>query len=203
MTDDDLKPEPMRQIPMWFFVTLINAIVVYLIADRLDIQSRLSALKIAFALWAGFGLTFSSWSVIFARQRQSLWLAEQRRFSFNASCYLFHYRDVEIKKNRPSLGKRRLRFRFLYLFYNNSFCAYAAIGFQLQEINSAVERPDIYQLACGICIPYSFVNTLSRNISDGNFSGSIHHRSFKSETASDGFGLTEKYPIFASLIPTL
>ena len=24
MTDDDLKPEPLRQIPMWFFVTLIN-----------------------------------------------------------------------------------------------------------------------------------------------------------------------------------
>jgi hypothetical protein len=80
MNDDDLKPEPMRQIPMWFFVTLINAIVVYLIADRLDIQSRLSALKIALALWAGFGLTFSSWSVIFARQRQSLWMLNNGAF---------------------------------------------------------------------------------------------------------------------------
>jgi hypothetical protein len=80
MTDDDLKPEPMRQIPMWFFVTLINAIIVYLIADRLDIQSRLSALKIALALWAGFGLTFSSWSVIFARQRQSLWMLNNGAF---------------------------------------------------------------------------------------------------------------------------
>ena len=80
MTDEDLKPEPMRQIPMWFFVTLINAIVVYLIADRLDIQSRLSALKIAFALWAGFGLTFSSWSVIFSRQRQSLWMLNNGAF---------------------------------------------------------------------------------------------------------------------------
>jgi hypothetical protein len=80
MTDDDLKAEPARQIPMWFFVTLINAIVVYLIADRLDIQSRLSALKIAFGLWAGFGLTFSSWSVIFARQRQSLWLINNGAF---------------------------------------------------------------------------------------------------------------------------
>jgi len=80
MTDEDLKPDPLRQIPMWFFVTLINAIVVYLIADRLDIQSRLSALKIAFALWAGFGLTFSSWSVIFARQRQSLWMLNNGAF---------------------------------------------------------------------------------------------------------------------------
>ncbi len=80
MTDEDLKPEPLRQIPMWFFVTLINAIVVYLIADRLDIQSRLSAIKIALALWAGFGLTFSSWSVIFARQRQSLWLLNNGAF---------------------------------------------------------------------------------------------------------------------------
>ena len=80
MTDDDLKPEPLRQLPMWFFVTLINAIVVYLLADRLDIQSRLSALKVAFALWAGFGLTFSSWSVIFARQRQSLWMINNGAF---------------------------------------------------------------------------------------------------------------------------
>lgn len=80
MNDEDLKPEPMKQVPMWFFVTLINAIVVYLIADRLDIQSRLSALKIAFALWAGFGLTFSSWSVIFARQRQSLWIINNGAF---------------------------------------------------------------------------------------------------------------------------
>ena len=80
MTDDDLKPQPMKQLPMWFFVILINAIVVYLIADRLDIQSRLSALKIAFGLWAGFGLTFSSWSVIFARQRQSLWLINNGAF---------------------------------------------------------------------------------------------------------------------------
>ena len=80
MNDEDLKPEPLRQIPMWFFVTLINAIVVYLIADRLDIQSRLSALKIALALWAGFGLTFSSWSVIFARQRQSLWMLNNGAF---------------------------------------------------------------------------------------------------------------------------
>jgi len=80
MTDEDLKPEPLRQIPMWFFVTLINAIVVYLITDRLDIQSNLSALKIAFGLWAGFGLTFSSWSVIFARQRQSLWILNNAAF---------------------------------------------------------------------------------------------------------------------------
>lgn len=80
MTDDDLKPEPLKQIPMWFFVILINAIIVYLLADRLDIQSRLSALKVAFALWAGFGLTFSSWSVIFARQRQSLWLINNGAF---------------------------------------------------------------------------------------------------------------------------
>ena len=80
MNDDDIKPEPIRQIPMWFFVTLINAIVVYLLADRLDIQSRLSALKIALALWAGFGLTFSSWSVIFARQRQSLWMLNNGAF---------------------------------------------------------------------------------------------------------------------------
>ena len=80
MNDEDLKPEPLRQLPMWFFVTLINAIVVYLIADRLDIQSRLSALKIALALWAGFGLTFSSWNVIFARQRQTLWMLNNGAF---------------------------------------------------------------------------------------------------------------------------
>ena len=80
MTDEDLKSEPIRQMPKWFFVTLINVIVVYLIADRLDIQSRLSALKIALALWAGFGLTFSSWPVIFARQRQSLWLINNGAF---------------------------------------------------------------------------------------------------------------------------
>ena len=80
MTDEDLRPEPMRQVPMWFFVTLINAIIIYLLADRLDIQSRLSALKVALALWAGFGLTFSSWSVIFARQRQSLWLINNGAF---------------------------------------------------------------------------------------------------------------------------
>ncbi len=80
MTDDDLKPEPLRQLPKFFFITMINVIVVYLIADRLDIQSRLSALKVAFALWAGFGLTFSSWSVIFARQRQSLWLLNNGAF---------------------------------------------------------------------------------------------------------------------------
>ncbi len=80
MVDDDLKQEPLSQAPKWFFVTMINVIVVYLIADRLDIQSRLSALKIAFGLWAGFGLTFSSWNVIFARQRQSLWLINNGAF---------------------------------------------------------------------------------------------------------------------------
>ena len=80
MTDEDIKPEPIRQLPMWFFITLINVIVVYVIADRLDIQSRLSALKLAFGLWAGFGLTFSSWFVIFARQRQSLWLINNGAF---------------------------------------------------------------------------------------------------------------------------
>lgn len=80
MTDEDLKSAPLMQLPKWFFITLINVIVVYLIADRLDIQSRLSALKVAFALWAGFGLTFSSWYVIFARQRQSLWLINNGAF---------------------------------------------------------------------------------------------------------------------------
>ncbi|CAN5559275.1 hypothetical protein BH11BAC1_BH11BAC1_27560 [soil metagenome] len=89
MTDEDLKSEPIRQIPKWFFVTLINSIVVYLIADRLDIQSRLSALKIAFALWAGFGLTFSSWSVIFARQRQSLWMINNGAFLFMQAIICF------------------------------------------------------------------------------------------------------------------
>ncbi len=74
LTDEDLQPEAFKQVTKLFFMILINAIVLYLLIDRLDIQSRLSALKIAFALWAGFGMTFSSWSVIFAKQRQSLWL---------------------------------------------------------------------------------------------------------------------------------
>src|SRR6185503_4295472 len=79
-TDDDLKPEPFKQLIIWFFVTLINAIILYLLIDRLDIQSRLSALKLALGIWAGFGLTFSSWPVIFARQRQSLWLINNGAF---------------------------------------------------------------------------------------------------------------------------
>ena len=89
MADEDLKPEPLRQLPKWFFITLINVIVVYLLADRLDIQSRISSLKIAFALWAGFGLTFSSWYVIFARQRQSLWLLNNGAFLFMQAIICF------------------------------------------------------------------------------------------------------------------
>ena len=82
MEDDDLKPEIFKLFVKWFFVVLINAIVLFLLIDRLDIQSRLSAIKIAAGLWLGFGLSFSSWPVIFARQRQSLWLINNGAFLF-------------------------------------------------------------------------------------------------------------------------
>jgi len=75
MTDEELRGGIVRALGMWFGTSVLNALILSLILGLVGATSVIDAILTGVLVWAGFGLTFSSWSVIFGRQPAGvLWI---------------------------------------------------------------------------------------------------------------------------------
>ena len=74
LTDAELNPKnPLPIIGAWFVGCLVNATVLAFLVKATGANDLTSGLLLALATWAGFGVTFSSWPVIFAKQPRGVW----------------------------------------------------------------------------------------------------------------------------------
>jgi hypothetical protein len=80
LTDEDLRPDPPRHLSMWFIGALLNAAVLAALARTVGADTALEGAMLGVAVWIGFGATFSSWPVIFARQPWDLWAINNGAF---------------------------------------------------------------------------------------------------------------------------
>lgn len=65
-----------KRIALLLVFCLINALVLDWIFGSIGSVHILEGLLLALAAWAGFGLTFSSWPVIFAHQSVRTWISQ-------------------------------------------------------------------------------------------------------------------------------
>jgi hypothetical protein len=80
LTDADLRPDPVRHVSMWFVGALLNAAVLAALARAVGADMAVAGALLGIGVWIGFGATFSSWPVIFARQPWDLWAVNNGAF---------------------------------------------------------------------------------------------------------------------------
>jgi len=81
LSDADLMPS---NIPftmfLWLLGFLLNAIVLAIVIRGMDISNLWDGILLGAVVWAGLGLTISSWPVIHAKQPPGLWLLNGAAF---------------------------------------------------------------------------------------------------------------------------
>jgi hypothetical protein len=65
---------------LWLLTAFVNAFILALLMRSLGTDTIGEALVLAVAAWAGFGLTFSSWPVLFGRQPSMVWFVNNGAF---------------------------------------------------------------------------------------------------------------------------
>ncbi|MBI3049906.1 MAG: DUF1761 domain-containing protein [Acidobacteria bacterium] len=80
LSDEDLRPDPPRHLSMWFVGAILNAAVLAALARGVGADTAPQGAMLGIAAWIGFGATFSSWPVIFARQPWDLWAVNNGAF---------------------------------------------------------------------------------------------------------------------------
>ena len=75
LSDADLMPANIpRTMGLWLLGFVLNAIALALLLRGMGISSLSDGILLGVILWAGLGLTISSWPVIHAKQPPGLWL---------------------------------------------------------------------------------------------------------------------------------
>jgi hypothetical protein len=81
LTDEDLNPKnPLPFLVKWLITAFINAYVLAGLFAMTGTETIGAGIMLAVVLWLGYGLTFSSWPVIFARQPTGVWFINNGGF---------------------------------------------------------------------------------------------------------------------------
>jgi len=81
LSDDDLMPTNFPSTMFfWLLGFLVNAIVLAILIRGMDIGNLWDGILLGAIVWAGLGLTISSWPVIHAKQPAGLWLLNGAAF---------------------------------------------------------------------------------------------------------------------------
>ena len=75
LSDADLMPSNIPlTLGLWLLGFIANALALALLIGGIEIGNVGDGILLGVAVWAGFGLTLSSWPVIHAKQPPGLWL---------------------------------------------------------------------------------------------------------------------------------
>ena len=81
ITQEELmRGDQERAIVIWAVGMLVNALVLAIIIRTLGLTSLADAVVLGVLVWLGFGASFSSWPVAFARQPWALWAVNNGAF---------------------------------------------------------------------------------------------------------------------------
>jgi hypothetical protein len=79
LSDTDLAPTPLMPL-LWMVTAVVNAFGLALLIEAAHTRELIDGIGMGLVVWACFGLTFSSWAVIFAKQPVRLWLINNGAF---------------------------------------------------------------------------------------------------------------------------
>ena len=75
LSDAELNPRnPLPILGAWFVGCCVNAVVLAFLIKEIGVSDPAGGFTLALIVWAGFGVTFSSWPVIFAKQPRGVWV---------------------------------------------------------------------------------------------------------------------------------
>ncbi len=81
LTDEDINPQnPLPILGKWLLTALVNAYVLAGLLSMTGTATIGASIMLAVVVWLGYGLTFSSWPVIFARQPTGVWFINNGGF---------------------------------------------------------------------------------------------------------------------------
>ena len=81
LTDEDLNPKNLLPILVkWLITAFINAYVLARLFAMTGTATLGTGIILAVIVWLGYGLTFSSWPVIFAKQPTGVWFINNGGF---------------------------------------------------------------------------------------------------------------------------
>ena len=81
LTDEDINPKnPLPILVKWFITALVNAYVLAGLFAMTGTTTLGAGIMLAVIVWLGYGLTFSSWPVIFAKQPSGVWFINNGGF---------------------------------------------------------------------------------------------------------------------------